>query len=148
MKKTGLKSFDIASFDMEIEFNKKLAPIRKKIDTLNRNHEKKSLDNHKDFLSKEKKSQKKLKELSEKAILRDQRISKAAENKLKKYVNIDQKLKAKFDEFKLAQEQANNILLTEIDELVADMKIAEGKDLEAIKSRLVTLLNGHLITNI
>ena len=135
MKKTGLKSFDIASFDMEIEFNKKLAPIRKKIDTLNRNHEKKSLDNHKDFLSKEKKSQKKLKELSEKAILRDQRISKAAENKLKKYVNIDQKLKAKFDEFKLAQEQANNILLTEIDELVADMKIAEGKDLEAIQRK-------------
>lgn len=132
MKKTGLKNFDIASFDMEIEFNKKLAPIKKKIDTLNRNHEKKSLDNHKDFLSKEKKSQKKLTELDEKVVLREQRIIKATENKLKRYVNSDAKLNAQFEEFKKAQEEANVILLQEIDDIVAEMKIAEQKDLEAI----------------
>ena len=84
MKKKDLKSFDIASYDIEIEYNSKIAPITKKITKLNKSHETKSLKAHKDFLTKEKQSTEKLKVLDEKAVLKDQRIEKAVENKLVK----------------------------------------------------------------
>ena len=135
MSKTSLKNFDIASFDLEIEFNKKIAPITKKIDTLMRNHEKKSLANHKDFLSKEKKSKKKLEELDEIAILRDQRITKATENKLKKHHTVDAKLKKDLEDFSQSQFEANKILLDEIEEIVEELKKSEAADLEVVEKK-------------
>ena len=65
MNKVDLKAFDIETYDIEIEFSKKIAPIHKKIEKIEKNHEMKSLKVHKDFLSKEKKSQEKMDEIIE-----------------------------------------------------------------------------------
>ena len=131
MIKTGLKSFDITSFNLEIEFNKKVAPITKKIDTLNKNHEKKSLENHKDFLAKEKKSKKKFIELSEKALLRNQRIAKAMDNKLKKYIATDLRLDEELQEIKDSLKEVH-------DAITKDLAL---KEKELINQEKVDLLN-------
>ena len=129
MKKKDLKSFDIASYDIELEYISKIAPITKKITKLNKNHETKSLKSHKDFLAKEKQSKEKLQLLSEKAVLRDQRIEKAVENKLIKLRTKDQRLKKEFDSFKTIESDAIAVNLAEIDLSTQEIKITE---LEAI----------------
>lgn len=133
MIKTGLKSFDISSFNFEIEFNKRVAPITKKIDTLNKNNEKKSLVSHKDFLSKEKKSKRKLNELSEKALLRNQRIAKATENKLKKYYGVAETLDQELVLFKEELKQSNILINQELDERITAYKAQEKEDLKNIE---------------
>ena len=133
MKKKDLKSFDIASYDIEIEYNSKIAPIIKKITKLNKNHETKSLKSHKDFLTKEKQSKEKLNVLSEKAILKDQRIEKAVENKLSKFRNRDQRIKKEFSLFKAVERETNTIKVSEIDQIIKDLKVTELEDIEAVQ---------------
>lgn len=130
MPKSELKSFDITTYDVEIEFNKKTAPIQKKIDRLDKSHETKSLKAHKDFLTKEKKSKTDIKNLEEKLTLKEQRIEKASENKLVKLRRKDNSLKADFDLFKQTQQEAAQV---EIDQINTDTEILKEKELHDIK---------------
>ena len=135
MKKTELKSFDIASFDIELEYNSKIAPINTKILKLNKNHETKSLKAHKDFLAKEKQSKEKLALLSDKAVLRDQRIEKAVENKLVKLRSKDNRFKKEFDEYKVIQTSEFNIKLEEIDIEIKELETSQADDITGIKEK-------------
>ncbi|MCK5762343.1 MAG: hypothetical protein KAH16_05545, partial [Candidatus Izimaplasma sp.] len=135
MKKKDLKSFDIASYDVEIEYNSKIAPITKKIGKLNKNHEVKSLKSHKDFLTKEKQSKEKLKILAEKAVLREQRIEKAVENKLVKLRTKDQRLKREFNLFKSTETEVFSFKFGEIDQVISELNASETKDIEGIQTK-------------
>lgn len=135
MKKTELKSFDIASFDIELEYNSKIAPINSKIQKLNKNHETKSLKAHKDFLAKEKQSKEKLALLTDKAVLRDQRIEKAVENKLVKLRAKDHKFKKDFDEFKIIQTVKFDIKFEEINVLIKELEGSQAEDITDIKDK-------------
>ncbi len=135
MKKKDLKSFDIASYDIEIEYNSKIAPIKKKILKSNKNHEKKSLKSHKDFLTKEKQSKEKLKVLSEKAILKGQRIEKAVENKLIKLRARDQRINKEFSLFKTLEKERNAIKIGEIDQVIKDLNTFEKEDIGTIQKK-------------
>jgi len=135
LKKKDLKSFDIASYDIEIEYNSKIAPITKKIAKLNKNHKIKSLKSHKDFLAKEKQAKEKLKVLAEKAVLRDQRIEKAVENKLVKLRNKDQKLKREFSLFKSTETELFSLKFGEIDRIISELKASENRDIETVQKK-------------
>lgn len=143
MIKTGLKSFDISSFNLEIEFNKRVAPITKKIDTLNKNNEKKSLASHKDFLTKEKKFKKKLNELSEKALLRNQRIAIATENKLKKYIGIEERIGEDYIEANEALRLKNINANKELDERVKEFKVLEQDDLKLVSTNFAESIGSY-----
>lgn len=133
MKKTDLKSFDIATYDVEIEFNKKIAPFQKKIDKLDQAHETKSLKAHKDFLTKEKSSKSNITQIDEKHILKLQRIKRAAENKLVKVRKKDQNIKEEFTEFKKIQ----NIALQEELEVIK-LRVLELNELEEADKLIIT----------
>ena len=135
MKKKDLKSFDIASYDIEIEYNSKIAPIKKKITKLNNNHETKSLKSHKDFLAKEKQSKEKLSILADKAVLKDQRIEKAVENKLVKLRTKDQRIKREFDFFKVVEKEANSIKVQEINQIIKDLQASEKEDIGTVQHK-------------
>lgn len=135
MKKTDLKTFDVVTYDLEIEFDKKMAPIKKKINTLNGRHEKKSLKAHKDFLAREKKSKTKLNDIDDLVVTRFQRIEKAVENKLIKLNAKDHSIKEHFEEYKKAQnivyQDEVSIIKAEMEELQQD----ELNDLQKIKDK-------------
>lgn len=135
MKKTELKSFDIASFDIELEYNSKIAPINTKILKLNKNHESKSLKAHKDFLAKEKQSKEKLALLSDKAVLRDQRTEKAVENKLIKLRAKDNRFKKEYEEYKIVKTSEYDIKLEEINKVIAELKASQADDIAKIKEK-------------
>lgn len=135
MKSKDLKSFDIASYDIEIEYNSKIAPITKKIIKLNKNHETKSLKSHKDFLAKEKQSKEKLNILAEKAVLKDQRIEKAVDNKLVKLDTKDQRLKKDFTLFKTGEKEANSVKVDEINQIIKDLKAEELENIATVQSK-------------
>ena len=135
MKKKDLKSFDIASYDIEIEYNSKIAPVTKKITKLNKNHETKSLKSHKDFLSKEKQSKEKLNVLADKAVLKDQRIEKAVENKLIKLRTKDQRLKKDFDTFIKHERETHSLKVGEIDQVIEELKLSEQEDINTVQQK-------------
>ena len=135
MKKTELKSFDIATYDVEIEFNKKIAPIQKKIEKLDEQHETKSLKAHKDFLSREETSKNKIIEIDEKQILKHQRIEKAAENKLIKLRRKDQVIKQSFQDYKVAQHAANQIELDEVKARILELNDEQAADILVISTK-------------
>ncbi len=135
MKNKDLKSFDIASYDIEIEYNSKIMPIKKKIEKLNKNHEIKSLKSHKDFLTKEKQSKEKLTVLAEKAELKVQRIEKAVENKLIKLRTKDQRIKREFTTFKSVEKQASSVKVGEINNIIADLQASEKEDIGKVQSK-------------
>ncbi len=135
MKKKDLKSFDMASYDVELEYISKIAPIKKKITKLNKNHETKSLKSHKDFLAKEKQSKEKLQLLTEKAILKDQRIEKAVENKLVKYRKIDNRLKSELKAFKITETEAIAIKIAEISKTIEELKVLEQSDIAVVQKK-------------
>lgn len=135
MKKTELKSFDIASFDIELEYNSKIAPINSKIQKLNKNHETKSLKAHKDFLEKEKKSKEKLDLLVDKALLKDQRIEKAADNKLKKLESKESKFEKLYDEYKVVIEAEFVEKHAEIQGVIKELEASQIEDIQAIKDK-------------
>lgn len=135
MKKTELKSFDIASYDIELEFNKEIAPIQKKIDKLNDTHETKSLKAHKDFLTREKKSKSSLNDIDDRTVTRVQRIEKAVENKLVKLRRKDQTIKQGFESFKVVQNEAYQKELDQINEQIEVLKEQEEKDKNQISEK-------------
>ena len=135
MKKTELKSFDIASFDIELEYNSKIAPINSKIQKLNKNHENKSLKAHKDFLDKEKKSKEKLELFIDKAVLKDQRIEKAAENKLKKLTAKESKFEKLYDEYKVVVDVEFVEKHDEVQEFIKELEASQIEDIQVIKDK-------------
>ncbi len=125
----------MASYDVELEYISKIAPIKKKIAKLNKNHETKSLKSHKDFLAKEKQSKEKLQLLSEKAILKNQRIEKAVENKLLKFRKIDNRLKTELNEFKLAETEATALKIAEIKNAIKELEALEQADINVVQKK-------------
>ncbi len=125
----------MASYDVELEYISKIAPIKKKIAKLNKNHESKSLKSHKDFLAKEKQSKEKLQSLSEKAILKNQRIEKAVENKLVKFRKIDNRLKNELKEFKLAETEATALKIAEIKTTIKELEVLEQADIDVVQKK-------------
>lgn len=135
MKNKDLKSFDIASYDVEIEYNSKIAPIVKKITKLNNSHDKKSLKSHKDFLSKEKKSKENLNILSEKTELKMQRIEKAVENKLVKLRTKDQRIKKEFEIYRTEEKENNVIKIEETKQIITKLNSTEIVDTNKVQTR-------------
>ena len=144
MNENELKSYDIASFDIEMEYNKQTAPITKKIDKLNSSHETKSLRAHKDFLKKEKKSKEKLNELSDKAIIKDQKIEKAADNKAVKQRTKEKRIKKEFDEFVVDKKLLAKDEYAKIDEVTELLKQEEIADKEEIKMKYKTNIESYV----
>jgi len=135
LKNKDLKSFDIASYDIELEYISNIAPIKKKIARLNKNHEAKSLKSHKDFLNKEKQSKEKLQLLSEKAILKDQRIEKAVKNKLVKFHNTDQRLERDLAAYKVSETEVAALKIAEIKKVTEELNTAEQADIEVVQKK-------------
>ncbi len=135
MNEFELKSYDIASFDIELEYNKKIAPITKKIEKLNSNHETKSVNAHKDFLTKEKKSKEKLNELNDKAVIKDQKIEKAVENKISKLKAKENRFKKEHDLFVEEKNDLAEVEIKKLDEITKELKIEEKNDIVEIKQK-------------
>jgi len=135
LKNKDLKSFDIASYDVEIEYNSKIAPIVKKISKLNSSHDKRSMKSHKDFLSKEKKSREDLNILSEKTELKLQRIEKAVENKRIKLRTKDQRIKKEFEVYKTEEKAKSVIRVEEINQIVKELNSSEIVDTNKVQTR-------------
>ena len=141
---TGLKSYDIASFDIELEYNKKITPINKKVDKLNSSHESKSLSAHKDFLTKEKKSKEKMNELSDKAIIKNQKIEKAVENKIKKLRSKESRLKKDNEAFESERNELANIELEKLIDIDNQLKQEEKQDINEIKDKYKTNIESYV----
>lgn len=135
MKKSELKSFDITTYDIEIDFNKKIAPLEKKIDKLDKTHESKSLKVHKSFLTKEKKSKEKLKTLDEKLILKNQRIEKATANKIKKFQKHETDIKTEFDEYKVLTTDSVQVEIDRLKDETAFLHDKEKHDTKNIQDK-------------
>ncbi len=135
MKMNNLNSFDIASYDIELEYISNIAPIKKKIIKLNKNHETKSLKSHKDFLAKEKKSKEKLQLLVEKAIIKDQRIEKAVENKLIKLRSKDQRFKNDFNIYKITETEIVDSKIADVKQVIQELKVGEMADIKAVQQK-------------
>jgi len=131
----NLNSFDIASYDIELEYISNIAPIKKKIIKLNKNHETKSLKSHKDFLAKEKKSKEKLQLLVEKAIIKDQRIEKAVENKLIKLRSKDQRFKNDFNIYKITETEIVDSKIADVKQVIQELKVGEMADIKAVQQK-------------
>lgn len=144
MKENELQSYDIASFDIEMEYNKQIAPITKKIDKLNHSHETKSLRAHKSFLSKEKKSKEKISELSDKTIIKEQKIQKAAANKLVKVKTKEKRIKKDFDELFLDMNELVKADYIKIEEVTVHLKQEEQIDKEEIKIKYKTNIESYV----
>jgi len=135
MNKVDLKAFDIETYDIEIEFSKKIAPIHKIIEKIEKNHEMKSLKVHKDFLSKEKKSQEKMDDLDVKTIERVEKIKKAAANKLSRTSKKEDVFNKQFKEYKEAQAQAHKLELEELNQRSIELEEQEIRDLRFIQDK-------------
>jgi len=135
MNKVDLKAVDIETYDIEIEFSKKIAPIHKKIEKTEKNHETKSLKVHKDFLSKEKKSQEKMDDLDEKSIDKVEKIKKATVNKLSRTSKKEDVFNKQFKVYKDAQAKAHEIELEELKLRSNDLESQEIHDLRFIQDK-------------
>lgn len=133
MKESELKTYDIASYDIELDYNKQIDPIEKRIDKLNSTHESKSLKAHKDFLQKEKKANETINQLGEKSILKHQRIERAVENKLAKLQSKEDRYQRELEEFIAARTEEANAAKAEIDQIIADLKVEQQEQIAAIQ---------------
>jgi len=135
MNKVDLKAFDIETYDIEIEFNKKIAPIHKKIEKIEKNHETKSLKVHKDFLSKEKKSQERMEDLEVKTVEKIEKTKKATANKLSRTSKKEDVFNKQFQVYKEAQAQAHQIELEELKVRSNELEEQEIGDLRFIQDK-------------
>lgn len=139
-----LNSYDIASFDIELEYNKQITPITKKIEKLNSNHEAKSLRAHKDFLDKEKKSKEKLNELNDKTFIKDQKITKAAHNKILKLRAKERRIHTEYDDFVSEKLALANEEYLKINQIKQQLKLEEKSDIEEIKEKYKTNIESYV----
>lgn len=144
IKQNELKSYDIALFEVEQEYNKQIAPIEKKIEKLNSQHETKSLSSHKDFLSKDKKSKELINTLNEKNIVRFQRIERAVENKLDKLKTKKSKHTEVLDLYKEEKDVLRNEEKDLILKNIEDIKLEEQRKILDIKTKFQTNITSYL----
>jgi hypothetical protein len=144
MSNPKLKTYDIASYDIELDFNKQIAPIEKRIQKLNSSHETKSLRAHKDFLSKEQKSQETINQLNDKSVVKNQRIERAVENKLKKIQAKKNRYEADLEEFVAEKTEEANQLVEQINEEITVLEVDEQAQVEEIKSKYKTNIESYV----
>ncbi len=144
MKRNDLKTFDIATYDIEIDFNKKIAPLQKKIDKLNETHETKSLKAHKDFLAKEKDSKKDIVGLEEKTAAREQRIEGAVENKIAVFNRKEQTIRKEHNDYITASNEAYHKEQQKILEQVNTIKENEKLDIDEVVSKYRTNVESYI----
>ncbi len=144
MKQNELKSYDIALFEVEQEFNKQIAPIEKKIEKLNSQHETKSLSSHKDFLAKEKKSNDNISTLDDKNVVRFQRIERAVENKLVKLKNKKARYTESLDLFKTEQGVLCQQEVDVVNTNIKNLQNEEQNKIDEIKKKFQTNIESYL----
>jgi hypothetical protein len=144
MKQNELKSYDIALFEVEQEYNKQIAPIEKKIEKLNSQHESKSLSSHKDFLAKDKKSKDLISTLNEKNIVRFQRIERAVENKLTKLKNKKSRYTEILDLYKEEKDVLRNEELELVNKNIEHIQLDEQRKINDIKTKFQTNIESYL----
>lgn len=135
MKDIKLKTYDIASYDIELDFMKQIAPIEKAIEKLNSSHEAKSLKAHKDFLDKEKKSKDTISQLGEKSVVKNQRIERAVENKLKKLESKEHRYKKELEESIAEKSELSNIEKQAILAIIDELHKEEQEQIDEIKQK-------------
>lgn len=144
MKDINLKTYDIASYDIELDFMKQIAPIEKAIEKLNSSHEAKSLKAHKDFLDKEKKSKDTITQLGEKSVVKNHRIERAVENKLKKLESKEHKYKSDLKEA-IAEKTEESILEKQaILAVIEELKIEEQERIAEIKEKYKVSIESYV----
>lgn len=144
MSKKTLNTYDIASYNIELEYNKEIDPIEKAIEKLHSSHESKSLKAHKDFLKREQKSKTAITQLQEKSVLKHQRIERAVDNKIKKLDpkerRAQEQLEQSTSEFEAnAQEQ-----IEAIHQVIEDLKTEEQEQVEEIKQKYKTNIESYI----
>ncbi|QMS85851.1 hypothetical protein [Candidatus Xianfuyuplasma coldseepsis] len=144
MKENILKTYDIASYDIELDFQKQIAPIEKAIQKLNSSHETKSLKAHKDFLVKEKKSTSVINQLQEKSLLKNQRIERAVENKLKKISGREPRYKEELQNYIDERTAAANEQKAVIDEAIKELQLEEQQLIDEIKIKFKTNIESYV----
>jgi hypothetical protein len=138
MNQNRLKSYDITLFDIEQTFNNQIAPIEKKIEKINSQHESKSKTAHKDFIAKEKKSKATINTLNEKNTLKFQRIEKAVENKLTKLKSKKQRLTEQLDAFINEQIELQKLEQQTIKDNIVTLQQDEQNQLQEIDKKFQT----------
>jgi hypothetical protein len=135
MSEKSLRTYDIGSYEIELNFSKSIAQIRKKIEKLSKTHDNKSLKLHKDFLKKETKGKTSIQQLVDNSKVHEQRINRAVENKLKKLApkknKIDQELK---DFISNINEQAE-IEKNKIRDVIKKLELDRQTEIDDINSR-------------
>jgi len=144
VKDTNLKTYDIASYDIELDFIKQVAPIEKVIDKLNSSHEAKSLKAHKDFLSKEKKSKDTISQLDEKSQVKYHRIERAVENKLKKLETKEHRYNRELEEFINEKTEQSNLEKESILAVIEELKTEEQVQIEEIKHKYKVSIESYV----
>jgi hypothetical protein len=144
MDETTLKTYDIASYDIELEYNKETAPIEKAIQSLVASHEAKSLKAHKDFLSKEQKSKQAIAQLAEKSVLKHQRIERAVENKLKRLEPRRRRYEAALDEYVTQRTAEADEAKAAIEATIAQLHQDESDTINDIKNKYKTNIESYV----
>jgi hypothetical protein len=127
-----------------MDYNKQIAPITKKIERLNSNHETKSLRAHKDFLTKEKKSKERLNELTDKAIIKDQKIEKAAQNKVVKLHAKERRIRKEYEDFVIERKEISSLEYIKIDKATTRLKKEEIVDTKEIEKKYKTNIESYV----
>ncbi|MEC9484319.1 MAG: hypothetical protein UMR38_00410 [Candidatus Izemoplasma sp.] len=135
MGKDGLQSYDIGSYDIQIDYDKKTTPIEKKIQTLEKRHQQKSDRAHKAFLKKQQTTDKKINTLREKNIVRNQKLDKATENKVEKVQKKITRAKDDYDKFVEAKITERDAKIAHHQEEIDNLKVAEQEDIQEIQQK-------------
>ncbi|MCF7925827.1 MAG: hypothetical protein K9L26_04770 [Candidatus Izimaplasma sp.] len=135
MGKSKLQSYDIASYDIQIDYDKKITPIERKIQTLEKRHHQKSDRAHKAFLKKQKSAEKNITTLREKEVVRDQKLDTAVENKVERVNRRIEKTKEDYLAFVQAKQKEMEVKTSQHQKEIDTLKENEQKEIEEIKDK-------------
>jgi hypothetical protein len=144
VSKKTLNTYDIASYNIELEYNKQIDPIEKAIEKLHSSHESKSLKAHKDFLKREQKSKTEIAQLQEKSVLKHQRIERAVDNKIKKLDPKVHRAEEQLDETISEFEAQALAQINEIHQAIDDLKQEEQEQVNDIKKKYKTNIESYI----
>lgn len=135
MKNNKLRDFEISSFDIELDFNKKIAPINQKIDKINKEQENKSLEAHKDFLAKGKLANEKIQELNTLFNISKKLIQDENDEQLQEYVKKDESFNTEIDNFISKATKENDLLIQGVQKEVEKLKETEALELLEVNKK-------------
>ncbi|MBU1019928.1 MAG: hypothetical protein KJ847_01830, partial [Firmicutes bacterium] len=147
MKKNELNGFDITSFDIELEFNQKIAPIYKTIESLHNELQNKSVQTHKDFLAREKLVAKTMADIRLAHQEQIERIKTENQDELDVLLAKEQQFSSKLEDYITLVTKENNLLLAQINADIETLKQSEAKDLEAISTHYKENITKHVEVN-